>query len=219
MMNFHPLLPLLGSIANPILGVLVFLRKKNELNKIFMLLCVVIGLWNIHEFGLYIAPGQLFAMYWARIFGLGLMLIPPVFLNFVMTFTGDKSTRAKWMVSGSYLIGVAFVILFWTGFLVNDYFYVISQYLPRPTRIYNLYIIFFMLVVGYSVSRIFIKFRKSNQDLQRIQHRFFLIAVLLAVGIGMTNFLVSFGLRMYPVGHLGGITFTSIMAWILIKYC
>lgn len=218
-MKLHFLPPLLGGIVNPILGGLVFLRKKSELNKIFMLLCVVIGLWNIHEFGLYIAPHRLFAMYWARVFGLGLMLIPAVFLHFVMTFTGDKSKRAKWMVSGSYLIGLTFVILFWTGFLVSDYFYVICQYFPRPTRIYNLYIIFFMLVAGYGILRIFIKYQKTDQNLQRIQYRFFLIAVLLAVGIGTTNFLLSFGVRMYPIGHFGGITFTSIVAWILIKYC
>lgn len=218
-MNVHSFPPLLGGIANPILGVLVFLRKKSKLNKIFMFLCVLIGLWNIHEFGLYIAPHRLFAIYWARVFGLGLMLIPAVFLHFVMTFTGDNTKRAKWIVCGSYLIGLAFVILFWTGLLVNDYFYVICQYFPRPTKIYNLYIIFFMLVAGYGILRIFIKYQKTSQNLQRIQHRFFLIAVLLALGIGTTNFLVSFGLRMYPIGHLGGITFTSIVAWILIKYC
>jgi len=44
------------------------------------------------------------------------------------------------------------------------------------------------------------------------------MGVLLAVGIGMTNFLVSFGLRIYPIGHLGGIIFTSIVAWTLIEY-
>jgi len=218
-MNLHSFPPLLGGIANPILGVLVFLRKKSELNKIFMLLCVAIGLWNIHEFGLYIAPHRLFAIYWARIFGLGLMLIPAVFLHFVMTFTGGTTRKAKWIVFGSYLIGLAFVILFCTGLLVNDYFYVISQYFPRPTKIYNLYIIFFMLVVGYGILRIFIKYQETNQSLQRIQHKFFLIAVLLAFGIGTTNFLVSFGVRMYPIGHFGGITFTSIVAWILIRYC
>jgi len=218
-MNFHSLPPFLGGIANPILGVLVFLRKKSALNKIFMFLCVAIGLWNIHEFGLYIAPDRLFAIYWARVFGLGLMLIPPIFLHFVMTFTGDKTKRAKWIVSGSYLIALAFVILFWTGLLVNDYFYVISQYFPQPTKMYNLYIIFFMLIAGYGILRIFIKYQKTGQNLQRIQHKFFLIAVLLALAIGLTNFLISFGVRMYPIGHLGGITFTSIVAWILIKYC
>ena len=217
-MNPHSLLPLLGGIANPILGVLVFLRKKSELNKIFMFLCVLIGLWNIHEFGLYIAPHRLFAIYWARIFGLGLMLIPPVFFHFVMTFTGDNTKKAKWIVFGSYLIGLTFVILFWTGLLVNDYFYVICQYFPRPTKIYNLYIIFFMFVAGYSILRIFIKYQKSEQNLQRMQYKFFLMGVLLAVGIGMTNFLVSFGLRIYPIGHLGGIIFTSIVAWTLIEY-
>ena len=218
-MNLHSLPPLLGGIANPILGVLVFLRKKNELNKIFMFLCLGIGLWNIHEFGLYIAPDRIFAIYWARIFGLGLMLIPAVFLHFVMTFTGDKSKKAKWIVFGSYLIGLAFVILFWTGLLVNDYFYVICQYFPRPTKMYNLYIIFFMLVAGYGILRIFIKYQKTDQNLQRMQYRFFLIGILLAMAIGTTNYLVSFGVRMYPIGHFGGITFTSIVAWTLIRYC
>jgi len=217
-MNLHSIPPLLGGITNPILGVLVFLRKKSELNKVFMLLCVVIGLWNIHEFGLYIAPDPLFAEYWARVFGLGLMLIPPVFLHFVRTFTGDNSQRVKWLVYGSYLVGLAFVIVFWTGFLVKDYFYVISQYFPRPTKIYNLYILFFTLVVGYGMSRIFIEYRKSDQNLKRTQLRFLLIALLLAVGIGMTNFLVSFGVIIYPIGHLGGITFTSIVAWILLRH-
>jgi len=218
-MNLHSLPPLLGGMANPILGVLIFLRNKSLLNRIFMLLCFLIGLWNIHEFGLYIAPNPQFAMYWARVFGLGLMLIPPVFLNFVMAFTGDNSKAGKWIVSGSYLIGLAFLILFWAGLLVSDYFYVVSQYFPRPTRIYNLYIIFFILVAGYGISKIFIQYRKANQNLERAGYRLFLIGILLALGIGMTNFLVSFGLVIYPIGHLGGITFTSIVAWVLTKYC
>lgn len=217
-MNIHSFPPLLGGIANPVLGLLVFLRRKSEINRIFMLLCVTIGIWNIHEFGLYIAPGATFAVYWARIFGLGLMLIPPVFLHFVVTFTGDNTKKAKWIVTGSYLIGFVFVSLFWTGLLVKDYFYVISQYFPQPTKIYNLYIIFFMLVTGYGILKILVKYQKTDQSLQRIQYRLFLIAVLLAAGIGTTNFLLSFGVKMYPIGHFGGITFTSIMAWILVKY-
>jgi hypothetical protein len=217
-MNLHSFPPLLGGMANPVLGVLVFLRNKNVLNKIFMLLCILIGLWNIHEFGLYIAPDPVFAMYWARVFGLGLMLIPPVFLHFVITFTGDKTKISKWIVFGSYLIGLAFVILFWTGLLVNDYFYVISHYFPRPTRIYDLYIVFFMFVTGYGISRILTKYQEDDQNFQRIKYKIFLIGVFLAVGIGMTNFLMSFGLRMYPIGHLGGITFTSIVAWILVRH-
>jgi len=217
-MNLHSVPPLLGGIANPMLGILVFLRRKNEINRIFMLLCVTIGIWNIHEFGLYIAPDALFAMYWARVFGLGLMLVPPVFLHFVMTFTGDITRKAKWIVLGSYLIGFTFVILFWTGLLVTEYFYVISQYFPRSTEIYNLYIIFFMLVAGYGILKIFIKYQKADQDLQRIQYRFFLIAVLLAAGVGATNFLVSFGVRMHPIGHFGGIIFTSIVALVLVNY-
>ena len=217
-MNIHSFPPLLGGIANPVIGFFVFWRRKSELNKIFMGLCVAIGLWNIHEFGLYIAPDTTFAMYWARAFGLGLMLIPPVFLHFVVTFTGNNTKNAKWIVSGSYLIGFTFVILFWTGLLVKDYFYVICQYFPHPTKIYNLYIIFFMLVASYGILRIFIKYQKTAQNLQRIQCRLFLIAVLLAVAIGTTNFLLSFGVKMYPIGHFGGITFTSIMAWILVKY-
>jgi len=217
-MNIHSFPPLLGGIANPILGLLVFLRRKSEINRIFMLLCVTIGIWNIHEFGLYIAPDALFAMYWARIFGLGLMLIPPVFLHFVLTLTGDNTRKAKWIVSGSYFIALTFVILFWTGLMVKDYFYVISQYFPRPTKIYDIYSAFFMLATGYGILRIFVKYQKTDQNLQRIQYRFFLIAVLLAAGIGMTNFLLSWGVRMYPIGHFGGITFTSIMAWTLVKY-
>jgi len=217
-MNLYSIAPLIGGILNPILGLLVFSRKRSELNKIFMLLCIVIGVWNIHEFGLYIAPDQLFAMYWGRVFGLGLALIPAVFLHFVMVFTGDKTKRAKWIVSGSYLIGLAFVILFWTGLLVKDYFYVVSQYFPRPTRLYNLYIIFFMLTTAYGILRIFASYRKTNQSLERIQHKLLLIAILLAVGIGATNFLLSYGVRIYPIGYFGGITFTIIVAWILIKY-
>ncbi len=183
-----------------------------------MLLCLTIGIWNIHEFGLYIAPGATFAMYWARIFGLGLMMIPPVFLHFVVIFIGDNTKNAKWIVSGSYLIGLAFALLFWTGLLVRDYFYVICQYFPQPTRIYNLYILFFMLVTGYGIVKIFVKYQRTDRNLQRTQYRLFLIAVLLAAGIGSTNFLLSFGVRMYPIGHLGGITFTGIVAWILVRY-
>jgi len=217
-MNLHFLPTLVGGIANPGIGVLVFLRKKNELNKIFLFLCILIGLWNIHEFGLYIAPAPLFAVYWARVFGLGLMMIPPVFLHFTMNFIGLRTSSVRWTVLASYLVALVFVIFFWTGLLVKEYFYVISQYFPRPTRIYSIYIIFFITVAGYSISKILLKCRKTHEKSEQIRYRHLLVAVLLAIGIGATNFLVSFGVTMYPIGYAGGIAFTSIVAWTLIRH-
>ena len=217
-MNVHSLPPLLGAIANPILGLFVFLRNRNGVNKVFMGLCLVVGLWNVHEFGLYIAPHRLFAIYWGRVFGLGLMLIPPVFLHFTMKFIGDKAKRTRWIISGGYLIAIVFVVFFWSGLLVKDYFFVVCQYFPRPTWVYNSYIIFFLTVATYGLIRIFLQYQKTGQSIQRIRYRFFLMAILLAVVIGTTNFLVSFGVRIYPIGHLGGITFTSITAWALARY-
>jgi len=217
-MNLHFLPTLVGGVANPVIGVLVFLRKKNEINKVFLFLCILIGLWNIHEFGLYVAPDPLFAVYWARVFGLGLVMIPPVFLHFTTNFIGHKTRSEGWIVSGSYLVALVFLVFFWSGFLVRDYFFVICQYFPQPTWLYNLYITFFLIVAAYGLIRIFVQYQKTGQSIQRIRYRFFLIGVLLAVVIGTTNFLVSFGLRIYPIGHLGGITFTSITAWALVRY-
>ncbi len=218
-MNFHALPSFIGGIANFVLGIFVYCKgRENKVNKIFALLCSVIAFWNIHEYGLYIAPSKVFALSWAKIFGLGLMLIPAVFLHFTLVFVGNESKKNRLLLYVAYMLSLVFILLFWTGHLVDDYFYVTCQYFPRPTWIYKLYMMNFLVIVGYAFSRILAKYKKTESNFQVKHLKFILLGAFLGVVIGMTNFLLSLGMKFYPVGHLGGITFTSIVSYAIIKY-
>jgi len=218
-MNLHALPVIISAIGNLGLGLFVYTKSKiNHLHRAFLFICVVLTVWNINTLGLIIARNENFAWYWAKIFAIGLTLIPPGVLRVMVAFTEYRGKLEKTMLRSSYGLGLAFSILNFCGLFVTGFFKIGSQYFPRAGLTYQLFMFNLIVFVGYAILLVFRKHKEATSGMKRNQIKYFLLAVLLTAIVGSTNFLQSFGIKIYPVGNMATIISTSIVAYAIVKH-
>jgi len=218
-MSIDTLPVIISAIGNLGLGLFVYTRnKKNELYRTFFFLGIILTVWNINILGLIIAPNEHFAWYWAKIFGLGLILSLPMVLRFILVFTEYKGKFEKQMLYASYGAALVFSILNFSGLFVNEFFRVGNKYFPRAGLMFQLYILNFILFMGYALLLLFRKYRETPSGFKRNQIAYFLVAILPTTLIASTNFLPSLGIKIYPIGNMATIIFTSIVAYAIVKH-
>ena len=201
------------------LGFFVYTRdKKKELYRTFLFLCLILTVWNINILGLIIAPNEHFAWYWAKIFAIGLVLIPPGVLRLILAFTEYKGKFERQMLYVSYGVALLFSILNLSGLFVNEFFKVGNKYFPRAGLMFQLYILNFVLFIGYALLLVFRKYRETASGIKRNQIGYFLVAGLLTVLVGSTNFLPSLGIKIYPIGNMATIILTGIFGYAIVKH-
>jgi len=217
--NLDILPVIISAVGNFALGLFVYTRnKKNDLYRAFFSLCLILTVWSTNILGLIIAPTEHFAWYWAKIFAIGLVLIPPGALRLMLAFTEYKGKSEKQMLYASYGAALVFFILNLSGLFVNDFFRVGNQYFPRAGLMFQLFILNFILFMGYALFLVFRKYKQTTSGIKRNQIAYFLVAASLTVLVGSTNFLPSFGIKIYPIGNINNIVFTSIVAYAIVKY-
>jgi len=218
-MSLTTLPVIISVVGNFGLGLFVYTRnKKSDLYRTFLFFCLILAVWNVNILGLIIAPSEKFAWYWAKIFGLGLVLTPPIVFHFVLVFTEYRAKFEKRTLYISYGITLAFSILNLSGLFVSEFFRVGNQYFPRAGLRFQLFILNFILFVGYAMVLLFRKYRDTTSGIKRNQIAYFLVAASFTVLVGSTNFLPSFGIKIYPLGNMATIFFTSIVAYAIVKH-
>lgn len=210
---------IISAVGNLGLGLFVYTRdKKNDLYRTFFSLCLILTVWNINILGLIIAPNEHFAWYWSKIFGIGLVLLPPGVLGLMLAFTEYKGKSEKQMLYTSYGAALVFSILKLSGFFVSEFLKVGNEYFPHAGLIFQLFILNLILFVGYALLLLFRKYRETPSGIKRNQIAYLLVATLLTTLVGLTNFLPSFGIKIYPLGNMAAIVFTSIVAYAIVKH-
>ncbi len=217
-MTLHSLPIALGAVANMALAFLVYAREKTQpVNRAFALFTLAVAVWNIHELGLQFAPSERFALYWGRGFGIGLMLIPPFFLHFALLLVEKHHGVRKTLLHCFYGLGTIFVVLLWAGRIVTGYTFISYQYFPDLTVVYQLYALNLILVFVWAFVEMGASYRGAERYAQK-RLQFVFLASVSGFLLGSTNLLLSYGVRMYPVGHLGGVAFSGIAAYGILKY-
>ncbi|MEW6096811.1 MAG: ATP-binding protein [bacterium] len=219
LLNPHSLPLIIGTIANFSLGSFVYLKdRKNIIYKTFFLLTLSFAFWHFHLFGLSFAPNKIFAMHWADIFGLGLMFLPATALHFTLAFTKRIDKKRMYIIYGVYMISLFFYFLHWTKFYTTDYIKTMTTFVPKLGVGYQIYMGYFGLSMLYIIFEVFKKYSSTATSLEKVQMKYFFIAILLAILIGSTNFLLAFGLKIYPIGNFATIVFTSIIAYAIVRH-
>jgi len=218
-MSLTTLPVIITAVGNLGLGLFVYTRnKKNDLYRAFLSLCLILTVWSTNILGLIIVPTENFAWYWAKIFGIGLVLIPPGALRLMLAFTEYRGKSEKQMLYASYGAALVFSILNLSGLFVSEFFKVGNQYFPRAGLMFQLFILNFTLFAGYALLLVFRKYKQTTSGIKRNQITYFLVAALFTVLVGSTNFLPSLGIRIYPIGNMATIIFTSIVAYAIVKH-
>jgi PAS domain S-box-containing protein len=217
-LNPHSLVPLLAFAINLCVGAFVYSRdKKRNLYRVFALWNIVLALHNLLIFGLYVAPNPTFAKVWSQITGPGYYLIPATSFHFVLVFTKSKSDLKKIVLFATYCIGVALSIFPLVPPFENEYTKIGIKYFPKGNLPYTVSMIILVVVCTGAVLQVLYAFLRASSRHERSQYKYLLFAGAVALIIGSANYLVAYGVDVYPASSLAFLIYALILAYAILK--
>jgi len=217
--NPHSFSWLIATVTNLALAGFVYSKnKKSLLNRTFALMSISIGIWSFNVFGMYVVQSKVLATYWSQLFRIGTLFVPPTFFHFTLALTRNKEKREIKLLYLAYIIALIVTILHWMGLLTSEYIKVAWKYSPKPGILYRLWLINLAFWVVYGLFHVFQSYQISKSARERNQLRYFFIGVTIGIIFSFVNALLSFGIKVYPIGGFTTIFYTGIIAYAIVKH-
>lgn len=217
-MNIYSYPSLIASIVNLILGVAVYLRnRKRPLYIFFGLMSLSLAFWNILVFGFYCLPSKELAIFWYRLFGIGIWSVCPIALHFFILFAQAWSKPNRVILTFSYLLGIASFVASWLDRIDFTYGKPYCKYVPMDNTAFFLMNIN-MLSIVYGFYCLVKRYKQTDSPLVRVQIKYFFWGGIITLLLALTNVLTGFGIKIYPCGNLGNAVYTICIAYAIAKH-
>lgn len=187
-LSFYSFSALFNGLTSAILvPILLFRRSKTSAHILFLLFLLIVIEWSVFYFLWLLTPDAITAEFLARICMIGVLLMPPIFLHFVISLTGRG--RNTILLGINYLLSLAFIFTVNTPLYVEGMKSIIAIPLwPIPGKIFALAVIHFIAVYFYTHVLMW-QTIKSGNGVIRNQMIYVFIGTLSGGLAGATNFL------------------------------
>jgi len=211
--------PLLAAIANVALCVVVYRHdRRNPLNRVFCLLTATIVSWNLNIFSLYVFSDPERANYWSTVFRVGTLLMPPAVVHLFLVFGRKRLSIYRAYLIAAYGLVTFLVLANACGWLVAGVRRYDWGYYPVPNPLYGLHTL--SVVVNCLVAGLLVvdNIRRAPSPQERVQAKFWLLAATVGLLAGVTNLLPMYHVPIYPLGNLGNVAYTAIVAYAIVRH-
>ncbi|MBC8232103.1 GAF domain-containing protein [bacterium] len=221
--NIWSLFPLLGSIANFILAILVYLKsRKNPVNITFAFLNLSSAAWNLGLFKVYSTDDENLALFWmGKIVFPTVAFLPALFFHFVLVITNNFTRWKKKLTFAVYALGFVLSIIA----IYDSHLYI--KALPKYNWGYyhesgffnHVYNFIYVFLSVYGCYLLFKEYRATKSAIRKNQFRYLLLGVGIALFGGTFNFpLVVHMLKIYPVGNMINLLYSALVTYAIIRY-
>jgi PAS domain S-box-containing protein len=205
-------------VVNLSMAIFVYLKnRKVARNKLFSLLCVMIGTWCLYPT---IMASNLDAhsmLFLIRIIYLFAIFCPSIYLHFILELLGEAK-RKKHILFPCYLFSLTFVSLgFRDWFIAGITSSNVYKYIIVPGPLYTVYVSVFAAMIIYGFYVLLDKY-KIWSGFKKNQCKYLFIGFLLAFTGGLMHFLSAFGIEEKIPHDIFLVMFTSITAYSIVKY-
>ncbi|MFA5386337.1 MAG: ATP-binding protein [Candidatus Paceibacterota bacterium] len=210
----------LGGLTALVLGWLVFLKnKKNPVNRTFFLMNMAGVVWTSANVIWLFQKTETSLLFWAHIFYLGSILFPIFFLHWVLALL-DKVKENKKILVVAYTISFCFFLLSFSPWFISGLRQILPYQPPGPQAgpLFTANMIYsWGILTGFAFFQLVKSFKKAA-GYKRAQIKYVILGIALGVVAGMSNFPLSFGIRVDPWGLPLISIYTFIYAYAIIKY-
>lgn len=218
-MTYHWIVPLLAAVLNASVGFVVLRHNpRNLLNRCFGLLSATIVSWNLNIVVLYALENEQQALYWSGVFRVGTLMAASVALHMMVLLNGTRS-RVIWGLLGlSYGVALVLVGTNATGHLIHDLQEYPWGFYPVGTTLYEIFPALLILNFALSQGLLIQTMRSSDSSRQRQQAKLWIVGSAIAMPLGMTNLLATFGVPFYPLGNLASVVYAGFVAYSIVRH-
>jgi signal transduction histidine kinase len=218
-MTIHIFFSIFAFIFCGLLSGLVIFNSKNRTvqRKIFSLVTFFIGVWCLFPFLLNLAQTKTTAFFYAKLVYAFAVFVPSLFFHFIVISTGFIGRKVEQRIlRASYFLSFLFLGFLTTPFFISDVNYLTDAKIV-PGAVYSVFILYFTFMYIWG-THCFISAYRSQRAVARERLKYIGLAFALAFPSGLIHFASSYGLKeIFPHDFLV-ITYSSIMAYAIVKH-
>jgi signal transduction histidine kinase len=216
-MTLFALSGLLILITSTSLGILVLIKTPHiQTNRLWAYFNFAISLLGLafYKIGTTLDPKTAFL--WFKIGMIGVIAIPIVFLHFICSFLEEEN---KTTIISTYIIGFIFLITLLTNHLVAHVNFIFNSFyfVNQPSTFFSILLFFWVTAVIYTYH---IAYKKSKvlSNIKRNQLKYLFLACTTGYIGGSGNFLLIYGIKIYPYGNFLLAFFPVVITYVILKY-
>ena len=211
---------MVASIASLILAIVVYRAAPDRrLGRVFAILATALVFWNLNFVVLYLIRDYSLAFSLSWILRTGAVFLLPAIPHLCLVLPGrgiGKGWIAVLILDYGFAATLALLNVF--GLLVERLATFEWGYYSVGSVYYNL---FPLLVIGNSTLALVLLVREyltTSEPRMRLQLKFWLLGMTVALPLGLTNLLPSYGIPFYPLGNLGSAAWAAIVGYAIVRY-
>lgn len=218
-MQYPWLSPLIAAIASLLLaGFVLRLGPRNAQRRVFVFLALMLVLWNLNFFVLYSVTDAELALRLTKFFRVGALLLPPAIPHLLSTIRPDRPWWWKLLLVFDYALSAILV-----GFNAADSFvFELRRYswgfYSVGSPVYNVFAASMLANFAAALWIVLRDYQVTVDPRTRLQLRLWMAGAVVALPLGITNFLPVYGLPIYPLGHLGNALWAGIVAYAIVRH-
>ena len=201
-----------SSILIFLIGIFVLLKeKKSNLNRIFFLLSLSVGIWAFSTFMMFKScNSENKLVFWDKILYIATFFFIALMYHFSVIFTAKNK---KITLTIAYLIAIFFTILIFTDYFINGVYYYSFGCHTRAQIGHHFYLIYSILFVFLTLKNLW-EFQKENKENNfiRIQAKYILIGFFV-FSLASIELSLAYGIEIYPIFYLALPAFIIILAY------
>jgi signal transduction histidine kinase len=218
-MRYHCLVPLTAAVATMVISALVIRGGfRDRLHRTFFFTALASVAWNLDIFSLYYFHDEAAAEFWSRVFRVGVCMAPVLSFHFGLALSGSGGQPWRTLLVAGYTLCIAFSVANLGGFLVRDISPHEWGWYVEPGPLYTLFTVTLIAFLLLWIERVWYSYRHPSSPRQRVQAKFWLLAGLIQIPFALTNLLPVYGFNVYPLGNIGSVMFTGIVAYAIVRH-
>lgn len=212
----------LTSVATIFLAVFVFSKGRTKrLNIIYALWALSVGLWSFFLVLNIFARSQEEGILWVRWLHFWAIIIPAVYVHFVLLYLNKYETRKK-LVIFLYAIAGIFLILDFTPWLLSaEYREKFDFFVCKPRALYALHLSVFLGSISYVYYELVKSYFETRAGKEKRGVKYFFIATISAYSGGITNYLINYDFLIYPLypyGNFGVLVYVALIGIMIVRF-
>src|SRR5262249_18388899 len=148
----------------------------------------------------------------------GICLAPASTFHFALVLSGSEHRGWRILLWAGYMTGAVLSVVNLRGHLVGGMTPHVWGWYIQPTPLYGVLTASLLLFLALWPERVWRSYRHPSSSRQRVQAKFWLLAGLIQIPFVLTNLLPIYGINIYPLGNLGNVFFTGIVAYAMVRH-
>lgn len=216
-MDIFALLPLISAISVFSIGLFVFLREKDsKIHFTFFLHALAVTVWLFGTFMMFINTGDReLAIFWDRFVYVGVVFIPAFMYHFYLSLTGKKPDFLFYL---GYVLAFLFLVASRTRYFVDDLFVYRWGVHTEARFLHTVFLVYFTAYVLIWFVKTYKHYKQLKSPALKQQTKYILLAFFVLIPIGSLGYLPAYGIPIFPFAYLGGVVFTVILAYAVLKH-